>query len=130
MYTKVAQMPVFAGRNNNPFIFAGRYDVEPAEALFAGLTLEQAQPLFAGVDRNEIVSLSGMDKGEIISLGRRGFRGRPFGEVGAGGAIAVGVGALVVSALVSFGVMTLASYTGARLAGCRRLLTPTASARA
>ncbi len=118
MYATMPQTPVFAGRNDNPFIFAG-LTVERAEPLFAGLSLEPAQPLFAGVDRNEIVSLAGMDKGEVISLGRRGFRGRPFGEVG-GGTVALGVGALVLSAALSFGLMTLASYTGARLAGCRR----------
>lgn len=117
MYVNRNQIPVFAGRNDNPFVFAGEYAVEAGQPLFAGLTLEPAQPLFAGVDRNGIVSLGGADRGEIISLkGRRGF-----GEMGAGGTVALGAGALVLSAVLSFGLMTLASYTGARLAGCRRV---------
>jgi hypothetical protein len=40
--------------------------------------------------------------------------------VDAGTAVAIGTAGLVVSAIVSFGMMTLASYVGARWAGCRR----------
>ena len=41
-------------------------------------------------------------------------------DVDPGTAIAIGTAGLVVSAVVSFGIMTLASYVGARWAGCRR----------
>lgn len=40
--------------------------------------------------------------------------------VDAGTAVAIGTAGLVISAIVSFGIMTLASYVGARWAGCRR----------
>lgn len=45
-----------------------------------------------------------------------------FGAEGVdtGTAVAIGTAGLVISAIVSFGIMTLASYVGARWAGCRR----------
>lgn len=140
MYANVAQSPVFAGQyaiENAQPLFVGQYAVEPAQPLFAGYEVENAQPLFAGLDDSDRLALAGLDPTDYPSMqgvsrkigrptlirrarGLRGF-GQAEGDATIGGtAVAIGIGALVVGLVVSFGVSVLASYTGARLAGCRR----------
>lgn len=124
MYAQTAPLPVFGGE----------YRVEQAEPLFAGVyEVAPGQPLLAGLDPYDYPALRGVDKSDYPSLGKitrpmlmkvRGMNG--FGELtdagsaGVGTAVGVGVGVLVLGAAVSFGLSVLASYTGARLAGCKR----------
>lgn len=126
MYAQSAPLPVFGGE----------YRVEQAEPLFAGVyEVAPGQPLLAGLDPYDYPSMRGVDKSDYPVLGRiarpvlrkiRGMNG--FGELTSSGvegasvgtAVGVGVGVLVLGAAVSFGLSVLASYTGARLAGCRR----------
>ncbi len=90
-------------------------------------------PVFAGMDNQDIVALgelgmlNGMDRQDYLAfkalpkpLPNPAFvnLGQTGGEVAT--VAAVGVGALVVSAAVSFFLMVGAAYLGARWAGCRK----------
>lgn len=90
-------------------------------------------PVFAGMDNQDIVALgelgmlSGQDRQDYLTfkalpkpLPNPAFvgLGQTGGEVA--GLAAVGLGAMVVSAIASFFIMVGASYLGARWAGCRK----------
>lgn len=122
------------------------YVTEKPEVLFAGkrpllVGPQGTAPVMAGLDRSDYVSLGYLDKSDYVSLmglgqsvrdipqpaflGKRPYkikwnRGVPvlgqLGQAGEGTALAIGIGGLVISALVSFGMMTLASYVGSRWA--------------
>lgn len=89
-------------------------------------------PVFAGMDNQDIVALGelgmlhGMDRQDYLAfkalpkpLPNPSFVGLGQSEPSTSGLVAVGIGAMVVSAVISFGIMVGASYLGARWAGCR-----------
>ena len=108
-YVYAERAPVFGGMDSQDIVALGELG------------------MLHGQDRQDYLTLKGMDRQDYLGLGRlpRGLPNPAFVGLGqTGGDVAtvaaVGLGALVVSAVVSFGLMVGAAFLGARWAGCRK----------
>jgi hypothetical protein len=120
------------GKPDVLFAGLGQMDLSDYQIALGARRPSFSSPVTLSIPTNPAFVGGGLGQYRVPSL-RKGMRpvkvkfarGVPsiagFGaDVDPGTAIAIGTAGLVVSAVVSFGIMTLASYVGARWAGCRR----------
>ena len=123
MYEYQERQPVFGGMDRGEIIALGEL----------GMLDSQDYVALRGMDRQDYVSLGrlpgGLPNPAFVGIGAHARRRASDIQVmqglgqsetaGAATVAAVGVGALVLSAAISFGLMVGAAFLGARWAGCR-----------
>lgn len=79
-------------------------------------TISKAQPMLGAYQVASAQPLLGL--GAYYPYNRKPLYRSVFGQTPEGTAVALGTGAMVLSAVISFALMTGAAYLGARWAGC------------
>jgi len=120
-YVYSERVPVFGGMDSQDIVALGELGMLHGQDQQDYLTMK-------GMDRQDYLTMKGMDRQDYqVAMGRlpSPLPNPAFVGLGqTGGDVAtmatVGIGVMLVSAAVSFGLMVGASYLGARWAGCRR----------